>query len=652
MAGFVEVAFSLPLERTFTYSCDTTPQPGCRVIAPFGGRSLHGVAVATHHDAPQGYQVKPLERVLDEEPLLTPQLLELGRWMAGMYFASWGECLGTMIPNAKEERRVPSLGGGDPEPNPVPITPSAAQASAIRCITEGSSGGTAGRYFLYGVTGSGKTEVFLQSAEHILAQGRGIIYLVPEIALTHQVAEMLKSRFGDTAAILHSRMTPSQRLGEWRRIRRGEARMVIGARSAVFAPVQHLGLIILDEEHEGAYKAGDRPRYHARQIAMKRCSSEQATLIMGSATPSVEAKHLMDTGGLQALHLPERISGGGMPALEIVDMRREKESLSQQLRTEIQETLQSGRQVILFLNRRGFSHFFHCRSCGYEMHCPHCSVGLTLHKHRGRMVCHYCGYTTRPIDVCPACKSLDVGYSGFGTEHIEDEVRRHFPQASIDRLDTDSAGRKGVVERILGDFRSGKTDILLGTQMVAKGLNFPGLHLVGIVLADTGLHMPDFRAAERTFTLITQVAGRAGRYHPDGRVLIQTYQPDNPVIRQAAAGDVEGFYRTEIDVRRMTGFPPFSRMIRLVVRGKQEQSVRNAADELSARLHSGGRFPGECMGPSECPLGKIAGNYRMQILLRSRSGGDIHTRLSQVLPGFKLPRGLHLEIDVDPIQLL
>ncbi len=648
MDYYLEVAFSLPLNRSFAYSCTQAVQPGTRVIAPFGGRSLNGVVVELRDAAPEGFSVKPLDRILDEDPLLTPELLELARWMSGMYFASWGECLGTMIPNAKEERKTAALGGGEPVPNPVPVVPSAAQAAAIQRIIAGPGV----PFFLYGVTGSGKTGVFLQSAEHILSAGKGIIYLVPEIALTHQVAEMLRSRFGDTAAILHSRMTPSQRLSEWRRIRRGEARMVIGARSAVFAPVKNLGLIILDEEHEGAYKSSDRPRYHARQVAMKRCSAEQATLIMGSATPSVEAKHLMNTGGLQCLELPERVSGGGMPVIDIVDMRREEGALSRPLLAEMQETLRKGKQIILFLNRRGFSHFFHCHSCGYEMQCPHCSVGLTLHKQRGRMVCHYCGYTAKPVDVCPECNSLDVGYSGFGTEHIEDEVRRHFPQASIDRLDTDSAGKKGAVERILNSFRDGHTDILLGTQMVAKGLNFPGLHLVGIVLADTGLHMPDFRAAERTFTLITQVAGRAGRYHPDGRVLIQTYQPENPVILQAAAGNVEGFYSSEIDVRRMTGFPPFSRMIRLVIRGKQQTAVYRAIEDLNARLRAAGRFPGDCMGPTECPLGRIAGNFRYQILLRSSDGAGMHKRLHEVLSGFTLPRGLHLEVDVDPLQLL
>lgn len=648
MDYYIEVAFSLPLPRSFTYSHHQPVAAGCRVIAPFGGRSLTGVVVASTSVIPQGFTIKPVTRVLDQSPLLSANSLELARWMADMYFATWGECLGTMVTNAKEERQVGALGGGDPEPRSSAVTPSPAQAAAIAKITAVQGG----RFYLFGVTGSGKTEVFMQSAEHYLSLGKGIIYLVPEIALTHQVAEMLHARFGNAAAILHSHMTPSQRLGEWRRIHSGEARMVIGARSAVFAPVKNLGLIILDEEHEGAYKSGDRPRYHARQVAMKRCSMENAALIMGSATPSVEAKHLMDTGGLECLTLPDRVSGGGMPKLSVVDMRHEKSALSKRLLIKMQETLHSKRQVILFLNRRGFSHFFHCRSCGYEMHCPHCSVGMTLHKQRNRMVCHYCGYTARPVDVCPECSSLDVGYSGFGTEHIEDEVRLHFPDAVIDRLDTDVARRKGTTERVLRDFREGKTDILLGTQMVAKGLNFPGLHLVGIVLADTGLHMPDFRAAERTFMLITQVAGRAGRYHPDGQVLVQTYQPDNPVIQQAVAGDIEGFYHSEIEVRRMTGFPPFSRMIRLVIRGKQQQSVIRSADELVGRLLAAGDFPGECMGPTECPLGKIASNFRYQILLRSTNGAAMHRRLSQVLPGFSTPRGLHLEIDVDPVQLL
>lgn len=621
---------------------------GSRAIAQFRNRSLQGVVVSVSENAPEGYKVKSLEKVLDEEAVLTPGLIELARWMAGMYFASWGECLGTMMPSAKEERKAAALGGAEPIALEQAVRLTEAQYEAIREITSGSGS----RFYIYGVTGSGKTEVFLQSAEHFLSRGQGIIYLVPEIALTHQVAEVLRIRFGDKAAILHSRMTPSQRLSEWRRIKRGEASMVIGARSAVFAPVQNLGLIILDEEHEGAYKAGDRPRYHARQLAMKRCSSEQAVLIMGSATPSVEAMHLMNTGSLSCLRLPDRVAGGGMPQIGIVDMRREQHALSQGLLKEMQETIEAGRQTILFLNRRGFSHFFHCRSCGHEMQCPHCSVGLTLHKQRGRMVCHYCGYTTRPVDVCPDCGSLDVGYSGFGTEHIEDEVRRHFPSAVIDRLDTDTAAKKGEAERILREFRDGKTDILLGTQMVAKGLNFPKLRLVGIVLADTGLHMPDFRAAERTFTLITQVAGRAGRYHPDGKVLIQTYQPDNPIIQRAAAGDVAGFYDAEIEVRRMTGFPPFSRMIRLVVRGKQEQSVVQAVQSLSSLLHRKGRFPGDVLGPSECPLGRISGNYRHQLLLRGTDGGAMHRNLAAALDDFNLAAGMHLEVDVDPIALL
>ncbi len=648
---FLEVALNLPLQQSFTYASEQAVQPGCRVQVPFRGRKLQGIVIATSQTAPQGYSVKDVIKVLDEEPLLNQRLLELATWMAGMYFASNGECLAAMVPNAKQERPSPALGGSEPAAAPKEIQLSPAQAAAVSRIKENSCG----RYYVYGVTGSGKTEVFLQAAEYMLSQGKDSIYLVPEIALTHQVVQMIQSRFGHTAAVLHSRLTASQRLAEWRRIRSGKARMVVGARSAVFAPVQKLGLIILDEEHESAYKSSEKPRYHARQLAMKRCSSEQAALIMGSATPSVEAKYLMEKGQLEFLHLPERVSGGNMPELLLVDMRKEKEVLSRKLREEMDATLQAGRQIILFLNRRGFSHFFHCHSCGAEMQCPHCSVGLTLHKERGRLVCHYCGYSTAPVDVCPQCGSLDVGYAGFGTEHIQDEVARHFPFASCSRLDTDVARKKGAAEKILQDFKDQKTDILLGTQMVAKGLNFPALQLVGVILADTGLHLPDFRAAERTFTLLTQVAGRAGRYTNDGKVIIQTYHPGNPTIRMAVQNETEAFYQNEIDVRKLTGFPPFSRMIRVVLRGKNKGEVQSTINKLHAQLPPATDLPGDCLGPAECPLGKIAGNFRYQLLFRASLGpaaGSMHQLLKQILSSFSVPKGIFVEVDVDPVHLL
>ena len=409
----------------------------------------------------------------------------------------------------------------------APLALSEEQASALDRITREPSG----LEYLYGLTGTGKTEVFLQAAEATLAEGRSVIYLVPEIALTGQVVGGGYERFGEKCAVLHSRLTPSKRLAEWRRILRGEATVVVGARSAVFAPVRRLGLIVIDEEHESTYKSGSAPRYHARQVAMRRGAVEGARVVMGSATPSVEAWSLMASGSVGRLPLTRRLAGGAPPEVEIVDMRLEGGPISRKLAEAVRASHAEGRQSILFLNRRGFSYFFRCGSCGGELRCPNCSVALTFHKDRDALVCHYCGYRAAPPSACPECGSLDVGWSGFGTERVEEEAARLFPDMRLRRLDADSTSKVGELEAALDDFREGRVDILLGTQMVAKGLNFPRVKTVGVVLADTSLNLPDFRAAERTFALVVQVAGRAGRFTPDGRVILQTYRPDSPVMR-------------------------------------------------------------------------------------------------------------------------
>ena len=333
----------------------------------------------------------------------------------------------------------------------------------------------------------------MKVAQEVVSRGRGVIYLVPEISLTHQVVRIFRAHFKDRLAILHSSLTPSQRLTEWMRVLDGKVDIAIGARSAIFAPFPNLGMIAIDEEHEGSYKSGTTPRYHARQVAMYRASQEAAVLLMGSATPSLEAWHHMREGTITSLRLPDRLSGGAMPSVEVIDMRRQQGPLSGPLIEEIGRTHAEGRQSILFLNRRGFSYLFHCRSCGYEMACTHCSVALTYHKERERMICHYCGRSAAPITVCPQCGSLDVGYSGYGTEGIEEELQRHFPRMVVRRIDTDAVKKKKVLRQALADFREGRIHVLVGTQMVAKGLNFPGVKLVGIVNADTGFQIPGFQ---------------------------------------------------------------------------------------------------------------------------------------------------------------
>lgn len=650
MPGYVGVAFDLPVDKMFSYrEPEGLEAPvGSRVEAAFGRRMLVGWVVS--RDAACELDpalIKPYRRVVDAEPLFGPDTLELARWLAGMYFCSLGEALASMMPSGRREAK-PEAGGFDELcVEPSPVAASAEQKAALARIVSGRGG----RYYLYGPTGSGKTEVFLQAAEAALAEGRGVIYLVPEIALTHQVVEAVKRRFGQRCAVLHSGLPPSRRLAEWRRLQSGEADIAVGARSAVFAPVRNLGLLVLDEEHEGSYKSGSSPRYHARQAAMRRAAAAGARLVMGSATPSVEAWRLMNDGGLERLSLSKRLAGGELPEIEVVDMRSESGALSARLVDEIRRVRSEGGQSILFLNRRGFSYFWACRACGAEATCKHCSVGLTYHKERGRMVCHYCGYSAEPPGACPGCGSLDTGWAGFGTERVEEDAARLFPELKIARLDADAASKAGSVERILAEFRDRKADLLLGTQMVAKGLNFPGVRLVGVVSADTALNMPDFRAAERAFALITQVAGRAGRFETGGRVVVQTYRPQSAVIRRAAAHDVDGFYRDELAIRRELGFPPFARLIRVVLRSKDRGAARKAAAELAAAAEHAG-VGAEVLGPAECPIGMIAGNARYQLILRSAEPAPARSALASAMAATRLPSGVYAEIDPDPVSLL
>ncbi len=650
--GFVDVVFSVPVEGPFTYAVPAgmTCPVGVRVVAPFGRRTLTGFVVAVR-DTPSRSDIRDIQRVIDAIPLFADEQIDLAAWISRLYLCSTGEALSAMLPGGRREKEPILAGLADDPGSDITIDLSDEQSHAISQICTERDG----RFYVDGVTGSGKTEVFLRAAEHTLAEGRSVVYLVPEIALTHQLEALVRRRFENQVAILHSRLTPSERLSQWQRLRSGEARFALGARSAVFAPVRDPGLFIVDEEHEGSYKSGSTPRYHARQVAMYRARRHGARLIFGSATPSVEAMQLMTQGTpphFHRLRLTRRLAGGAPPAISIIDLKDSKAILSPQLRTAIRETHSAGRQTILFLNRRGFSHFFHCRSCGYQMTCRRCSVGMTYHKSRNRMICHYCGYNTQPMHVCPECGSLDVGYGGFGTEQVEDDVRSHFPDLRVARLDTDVVAKKHVLKEVLDSFHAGDYDLLLGTQMVAKGLNFPKVGLVGIVLADVGLSMPDFRAAERTFSLITQVAGRAGRYLPDGVVLVQTYHPQHSAVKAAVQGDSEGWYRAELIERKLLGFPPFSRLIRIVFRGKKADKVRQDAEAFAREAERAVGSDAEMLGPSECPLSIINGSYRRHILFRTRTFDKTHHRVGVLLSNVPASPTVYREVDVDPVALL
>lgn len=672
---YLEIILNLPVNQGFTYSYippekekpELIPEIGKRAEIMFGNKKTQGFIINISDKIPETCpvepsKIKPIKRVIDKEPLFGKELIEMANWIARYYLCTLGEAVFSMIPSG---RRDSSAGGfgfeeevGKQKKNELSEEQKLAVEEILksRCgsFTSEKKSDTSLFHYLYGPTGSGKTEVFLSLAEKILETGKGVIYLVPEIGLTAQVVQAVSERFGNTAAVLHSGLTPSQRLSEWHRIMHKEARVVVGARSAVFAPVPDLGLIIIDEEHDGSYKSGNNPRYHARQVAMHRCTKLQIPLLMGSATPSVEAWYGMQNGSIKRHLLTKRLAGGQMPHISCIDLSYYPGDgcISKPLEDAINKTLSKGHQTILFLNRRGFTHFFRCNQCGYELVCKNCSVPLTYHKAENRLRCHYCGWSTYPPESCPQCGSLDIGSSGFGTEYIEAETRAKFPNARIVRLDTDILKNKEELIETLEDFKNGKYDIMLGTQMVAKGLNFPKLELVGVILADAGLHMPDFRAGERTFSLITQVAGRAGRYFPDGKVIVQTYSPGKGPVLYACQNRIEDFYGSELAEREMLDFPPFSRLLRLVFRSFNKGLAAETARDAVKILAEGAPHGMEIIGPAECPIEKINSSWRYQILLKGSSIIPLQTAARKLLFDYTHNQNVYIEYDVDPVSLL
>ena len=658
---YLQIILNLPVNQPFTYSYippekekqELIPAVGKRAEFTFGNKKTQGFIISISDKVPENCpvepgKIKPVKRIIDKEPLFGTELIEMAKWISHYYLCTLGEAVFSMIPSG---RREVSAGGFSFEED---ITATKNKLSDEQEAAVNQIYGRPGFHYLYGPTGTGKTEVFLSLAEKTLEEGKGVIYLVPEIGLTGQVAESVGQRFGNTAAILHSGLTPSQRLSEWHRIMHKEARVVVGARSAVFAPVPDLGLIIIDEEHDGSYKSGNNPRYHARQVAMHRCAQLKIPLVMGSATPSVEAWYGMKKGTITRHTLSKRLAGGTMPHISCIDLNyfQSDGCISRPLEDEINKTLAAGKQTVLFLNRRGFTHFFRCNSCGYELVCKNCSVPMTYHKNENRLRCHYCGWSVIPPQSCPQCSSLDIGSSGFGTEYIEAETRAKFPNAKIVRLDTDVLKNKQQLLDILQNFRDGKYDIMLGTQMVAKGLNFPNLQLVGVILADAGLHMPDFRANERTFSLITQVAGRAGRYFPDGKVIVQTYSPGREPVLYSCKNQISDFYENELQQREMLDFPPFSRLLRLVFRSFDKSQAYKTANDAAKILNKEKTKGVEIIGPAECPIEKINSSWRYQILLKSDSIIPLQAVARKLLFDYTHNQNVYIEYDVDPVSLL
>lgn len=623
-------------DNLFTYGCRfEEAKVGSKVYVPFakGNRLREGYAVSVTEtiDEDMKARLKYVEKV-DEDVSLTEEIVRTAAWLKQRYLCRFIDALHLFTPAGKKavrkERKNPFEDAKGEISQISALTDE--QEAALEQITGSIEKGEHDRFLIHGVTGSGKTEVYIRAAAKCLEEGKSVIVLVPEISLTEQIIDRFIGRFGsDTIAVLHSKLSLGERYDQWKRIREGRVKIVIGARSAVFAPLENIGMIVVDEEHESTYKSDHTPKYDTIEVALKRLqdTDNNGVLVLGSATPSVVSYSRAEEGIYKLLKLEERYNKVSLPQVEIVDMRQElkdgnKSIISRKLYDAMMQQLKDGKQVMLFLNRRGYSTFVSCRECGYVAKCPHCGVSLTYHKRGNKATCHYCGYETSAPIKCPDCEGKYIRYFGSGTEKVEETITELFAGYTAVRLDLDSVKKKGELQKILGDFKKGKTDILIGTQLIAKGLDFRNVGLVGIISADVSLNIPDFRSPERAFQLITQAAGRAGRGDETGHVIIQTYSPDHYAIKYAADQDYEGFFKEEQLLRRYMGYPPYSDMIQIVFMAEDPDAAENAAKEWHARIES--MLPEEekrnLFPPQEAYMSRINDNYRFSLLIKCPKG--------------------------------
>ncbi len=732
---FAEVVFPIPLKQVFTYlvpaPLEGIAQVGMRCFAPFGPRQAVGFITGLTGQKPAHVKnLKALNSLLDGEPLLTPDLQKLGKWIADYYYCSEGEALFAILPmgfvktkrflglspkGLRERDRVmgilekegpfrkvnwETLSGGTVlltprtgglarllskeglaelklEGSTAPLEEDALreapalekgpplhpqQQAALDAVEKSLEAGTFKTFLLQGVTGSGKTEVYLRAISTVLQKGKQAIVLIPEIALTPQTVERFTRRFGDQVAVFHSRLLPAEKIRHRRRMASGEAKVAVGARSALFAPARNLGLIVVDEEHESSYKQDQPPRYHARDAAIMRAQICGATALLGSATPSLESVYNARSGKYGFLSMPQRVNQRPLPGVKVVDLREEwivrgsdRPVLSVALAEAIRETLDKKEQSMLFLNRRGFNTVTLCLKCGEQVHCPSCSIPVTSHRKGGEtaLLCHYCDWRGPVPAACPKCKDGAIRQVGLGTEKVEEELKSRFPGARIARMDLDTTRERGSHEKILERFRRHEIDLLVGTQMIAKGHDFPGVTLVGIVGADTGLALPDFRASEKVFQLLVQVSGRAGRAEREGVIYLQTFNSDHPSIQAAVRHDTEGFWRGELELRQALSYPPFSRLGLLVYRHREEKKAEQAAQEAAGFLGRESRaLKVEVRGPAPAGIFKLRDEYRFQILLKAEKSQAIRQLIQKLDGSVKVPAGVGRSVDIDPQSML
>ncbi len=652
---FAEVVFNRPI-KPLTYKIPPEYSevcPGMRVLVNLRGSSTVGLIYKINTTSEHS-NLKLIEKVLDKKSLLNDELFEVAKWISKYYLCSLGEALWTIIPKGfkKREKALTIYGQHTEESSSIKLTEE--QQTVYLTLKDSLDDDKNKHFLLYGVTGSGKTEIYLRIIHDVLKRGKGAILLVPEISLTPQTVNYFSKRVGDQLAIIHSRLTKAEKVNEWYRILSGEKKIVIGARSAIFAPIRDIGIIIVDEEHETSYKSDETPRYNAKSVAFFRVKGKRALLILGSATPSIESFHLAKLKRFTLLQLSNRVSNQKLPSTYITDLRRVKGEhyISNPLIKAIERRLKLQEQVILFLNRRGFSPYVYCSGCGYVFKCENCDITLTYHKKKSKLICHYCDYSVTPPEVCPKCGYERIGYSGFGTEKIERVLNDYFPGAVIVRMDTDTIKKRTSLTNILSAFSKKEIDILIGTQIVTKGLHFPCVTLVGVLNADIPLNFPDFRSAERTFNIITQVSGRSGRSEKGGDVIIQTYNPVHYAIQTAKNQDYEEFYTREIKFREALLYPPFCRIIRLVFRGRDSKSLFLYAGFAVDFIQERKVKDITILGPTLCPISRIKSNFRVHIIIKLQDIRPMRSILKDLQEIMRKKKDLYIEIDIDPLSML
>lgn len=677
MTPLAQIAIPCPLSRLFTYqvpqSFHSQLKPGMRVTVPFRNKPVIGFCLGLTAQLPLGFEEKDLKTILEikeKTPVFSETMLSLIQWLADYYCAPIGEVCRSALPPKLSQLKAPSraqprLKEEDHlcfhQAEPLQLT--ADQQKVFDQLLSHTKETQPKPILLHGITGSGKTEIYLRFLEKILAEGKQAILLTPEIALTPQLIGRVQSRLKTKIAIYHSGISEAWRQCYWEKMRRGEIGVVVGTRSALFAPFPNLGAIVVDEEEDPSYKQGEGSfHYHARDTAIVRAKLEGAQVILGSATPSLETFHNAKKGKYHYLYLPKRATGAKLPQIELVDLRKTRfvsgsKNLSPILKEAIAENLYRGEQSLLFLNRRGFANFLMCEDCGEVVQCPNCSISLTYHKYPAGLTCHYCEHRTVVPQKCKACASTALKLLGQGTQSLEEELKQFFPEARIARLDRDSAVKRAFRQQTLEQMKKGKVDILLGTQIVAKGHDFENVTLVGVILADTALHLPDFRAGERTFQILTQVAGRSGRGQRPGKVLIQTFQPEHFSLYYSQRHDFENFSARELQSREALHYPPFSRLAQIRLQASQADRVEQASLTLKQFLSQfgvTGKSFIDILGPVQAPLAKLKGKHRWQILVKAGNAQSLQRCLKQVRTYSQknLPASVQIQIDVDCLDMM